>query len=193
MRVLAALGNPGAAYAFTRHNAGFMLGDWLARQWKFPPFRRSGQASVTDGTFRGERVGLVKPRTQMNRSGLALRPLVASSDFDPATQLLVLVDDFAIPLGSFRVRARGSAGGHNGLKSVEDALGSPEYARLRIGVGPLPADSIDPADFVLGQMSDEELDTIGKSLPLLQETVECWITEDIDTTMNRFNRRGQSD
>lgn len=129
----------------------------------------------------------------MNRSGLALRPLVASSDFDPATQLLVLVDDFAIPLGSFRVRARGSAGGHNGLKSVEDALGSPEYARLRIGVGPLPADSIDPADFVLGQMSDEELDTIGKSLPLLQETVECWITEDIDTTMNRFNRRGQSD
>ena len=168
-----------------------MLGDWLVKRWKFASFRRSGQADVSDGMVGGERVGLVKPRTYMNRSGRALRPLLSSADFDPATQLFVLVDDFALPIGAFRVRARGSAGGHNGLQSVETAVGSPEYARLRIGVGPLPDDTTDPADFVLEQMTDDELDTIGKLLPVLQDTVECWINEGIETTMNRYNRRGQ--
>ncbi len=126
----------------------------------------------------------------MNLSGRVLAPFQREPDFDAAQHLLVLVDEFALPLGSFRIRARGSAGGHNGLESVEDALGSREYARLRIGIGPLPDDDIDPADFVLSPFEEQELSTVRELLPTLAEATECWIGEGIDTAMNRYNRRG---
>ena len=122
LRAIVALGNPGPAYAVTRHNAGFVLGDFLAKEWQFPKFRRVGKATVTDDIVRGEPVAIVKPRTYMNLSGGALGPLRALSGFDMSHDMLVVVDDYAIPIGTFRMRARGSAGGHNGLRSIEDAL-----------------------------------------------------------------------
>lgn len=126
----------------------------------------------------------------MNRSGEALGPLRRLSGFDLSRDMLIVVDDYAIPIGTFRMRARGSAGGHNGLRSIEDALNTQDYARLRIGVGPLPEDDIDPADYVLSAMTTEEVDTLAKLLPTLAEAVEYWLRQGIQPAMNRFNRKG---
>lgn len=125
----------------------------------------------------------------MNRSGQALGPLRTLSGFDLSTDMLVVVDDYALPLGSLRVRARGSAGGHNGLRSIEECLNTQEYARLRIGVGPVPDDGTDPADFVLAEMNAEARDELAKLMPRLADAVECWLNEGIEVTMNKFNRR----
>lgn len=182
------LGNPGPEYAATRHNAGFRLIDHLARAWGFPPFRRDRRARVTAGDRLGRRVGLLKPATFMNRSGAALAPLAADPEFDAGTQLLVLVDDVALALGRFRLRARGGAGGHNGLRSVQGALQSQDYARLRIGVGPIPIGADDLADFVLEQMTAAESAELDALLEPMTEAVECWLVDGIDTAMNRFNR-----
>ncbi len=136
-----------------------------------------------------ERVAIVKPTTYMNRSGNALGPLLDASDFDVAQEMLVVVDDFQLPLGSYRLRARGSAGGHNGLSSIENRLGSQEYGRLRIGVGPVTAEFPDPADFVLSPFEPEEVDTLAELLPTMAEAVECWITDGMEVAMNRYNKR----
>jgi len=136
-----------------------------------------------------ERVAIVKPTTYMNRSGNALGPLLDASDFDVAQEMLVVVDDFQLPLGSYRLRARGSAGGHNGLSSIENRLGSQEYGRLRIGVGPVTAEFPDPADFVLSPFEPEEVDTLAELLPTMAEAVECWIKDGMEVAMNRFNKR----
>ena len=162
----------------------------LAEQWGLPRFRRSGNALVTEGAVGGERFALLKPQTYMNLSGDAVAPLLASPEFDPTRDLLVLVDDIALPLDTFRLRAQGTPGGHNGLESVEAALGSTEYARLRIGVGPVPEDEEDQAEFVTSNFEPEELMTLADLLPDLVDAVECWLTEGIKAAMNRFNRRG---
>lgn len=162
----------------------------LAEQWGLPKPRRWGNALVTEGTRRRQSLVLLKPQTYMNLSGDAVAQLLAARDLDPSTDLLVLVDDIALPLGTFRLRARGSAGGHNGLESVEAAVGSEEYARLRIGIGPLPEDVDDQAEFVLSNLEPEEMTTLADVLPPLVDAVECWLLEGIDAAMNRFNRRG---
>lgn len=174
----------------TRHNAGFLLGDALAASWRFPALRRWERALRTEGVAAGKQVVLVKPQTYMNLSGEALRPLLGRPDFDPSRDLLVLVDDLALPIGSFRLRARGSGGGHRGLESIEAILDSRDYARLRIGVGPLPPNIHDWADFVLAPFSRDELATVENLFPTLTEAVECWLREGIHTAMSRFNRRG---
>ena len=136
----------------------------------------------------------MQPETYMNRSGVVLRPLLELPDFDTERHLLVLVDEYQLPIGTYRLRARGSTGGHNGLESIERALGSRVYSRLRIGVGPLPEDEDDPADFVLSRLSDEEMETLNDLLPELGDAVECWLEEGVESAMNKFNRRGkQSD
>lgn len=171
-----------------------MLGSALAERWQFPPFHKIGPARVTDGTRKGERVVIVKPETYMNRSGIVLAPLLDAPDFDIERHLLVLVDEYQLPLGSFRLRAQGSTGGHNGLESIERTLGSRRYARLRIGVGPLPEDEDDPADFVLSHFTDDERKTLQELMPDLGDAVECWLQEGVESAMNKFNRRGkQSD
>ncbi len=136
-----------------------------------------------------ERVAIVKPTTYMNRSGNALGPLLDASGFDVAQEMLVVVDDFQLPLGSYRLRARGSAGGHNGLSSIENRLGSQEYGRLRIGVGPVTAEFPDPADFVLSPFEADEVDILSELLPTMTEAVECWIKDGMEVAMNRFNKR----
>ena len=182
------LGNPGPEYDETRHNAGFRLADHLVARWRFGPFRRGERARESEGTFDGRAVRVLKPQTYMNRSGAALASLHALPGFDPAADLLVLVDDVALPVGKFRLRGAGSPGGHNGLKSVEGALQRQDYARLRIGVGPAPAGLDDLADFVLGPFEPEEWRVVGDLLDPMADAVESWLTEGIERAMTRHNR-----
>ncbi|HKA60015.1 MAG TPA: aminoacyl-tRNA hydrolase [Gemmatimonadales bacterium] len=175
MRAVVGLGNPGPEYAATRHNAGFLLADALAAHWQLPPFRRAERARATEGMVAGAAVRILKPTTFMNRSGAALASLRADPTFTPARDLLILVDDFQIPLGTFRFRPEGSAGGHNGLKSIESALQSQQYARLRIGVGPLPEGIGDWADYVLNNFEPEEREQVESLMPQMIEAVEKWL------------------
>lgn len=124
----------------------------------------------------------------MNRSGGSLAPLRATDAFDPARDLLVLVDDVALDVGRFRLRGAGSAGGHNGLKSVEGVLRRQDYARLRIGVGPRPMGLDDLADFVLDRFTGDERAALDALLDPMAEAVECWLDEGIERAMSQFNR-----
>jgi PTH1 family peptidyl-tRNA hydrolase len=162
--------------------------DHLAARWRLGPFRRGERARVATGTVHGRDVRLIKPQTYMNRSGAALAPLLATDGFDPATDLLVLVDDVATDLGRFRLRGAGSSGGHNGLKSIEGTLRRQDYSRLRIGIGPVPPGLNDLADFVLGAFTREERGVINDLLDPMADAVEGWIADGIEKAMSRFNR-----
>ncbi len=175
MRAVVGLGNPGPEYAATRHNAGFLLADAVAAHWRLLPFRRAERARATEGTVAGVPVRILKPTTFMNRSGAALASLRADPAFTPSRDLLILVDDFQIPLGTFRLRSDGSAGGHNGLKSIEGALQSQQYARLRIGVGPLPEGVSDWADYVLAPFEPDQVEQINALMPQMIEAVDKWL------------------
>jgi peptidyl-tRNA hydrolase, PTH1 family len=175
LRAVVGLGNPGEDYAATRHNAGFLLADALAERWRLPPFRRAERARATEGAVAGVPVRILKPTTFMNRSGAALASLRADPSFVPSHDLLILVDDFQIPLGTFRLRTEGSAGGHNGLKSIEGSLQSQQYARLRIGVGPLPEGTEDWSDYVLAPFEPEELEQVKSLLPRMIDEIEKWL------------------
>lgn len=185
------LGNPGAEYASTRHNAGFLAADALATRWGLPPFKRPWRwrARVTRGTVGEQDIVLVKPQTYMNRSGTALGPVLEEPEFRIERDLLVVVDDFALPLGTIRLRARGSPGGHNGLKSVAGRLATNEYARLRIGVGPPPEDE-DPADYVLDEFTPAQIKVVDEVMPHVLDCVESWVRDGVEAAMNRYNRRG---
>ena len=165
-----------------------MLVDHLATRWRFGAFRREGQARTTHGSVGGAAVRLIKPQTYMNRSGAVISPLRADPGFVPAADLLVLVDEVALAVGRFRIRSKGSAGGHNGLKSIEGALRSQEYARLRIGVGPLPPEYDDMADYVLDRLAEDEARAIEALLDPMAEACETWLVDGIDAAMNRHNR-----
>lgn len=182
------LGNPGPEYEDTRHNAGFRLADRLVDRWQLGPFRRGDRAREARGTWRDHSVTVIKPQTYMNRSGAAIAPLRARPDFDPSQHLLIVVDDVALPIGRFRLRGAGSAGGHNGLKSVEGVLQRQDYARLRIGVGPAPPGLDDLADFVLDRFTIEEREAIGALLDPMSEAVECWLESGIEKAMSEFNK-----
>ena len=175
-RVVVGLGNPDPEYAATRHNAGFRLADAVAAHWRFPPFRRAERARATEGTVEQHAVRVLKPNTFMNRSGAALAPLLADPDFLPARDLLILVDDFAIPGGTFRLRSQGSAGGHNGLKSIEATLQSQQYARLRIGVGPLPPGLDGWSEYVLEPFTPDEERQLEEIMPDMVAAVHHWVT-----------------
>lgn len=190
MKIVLGLGNPGPEYERTRHNVGWWVVDHLADVWRFDGWRKDGQARVASGTAAGQRVRLVKPLTYMNLSGGVLRPYQRRESWDPAADLLVVVDEVALPVGTFRIRARGSSGGHNGLKSVEGALGNQAYARLRIGVGPEDPSRRrgDLADYVLSDFGKREAATVTELLPVVAEAVETWLREGVEAAMNRFNR-----
>ncbi len=179
------LGNPGPEYESTRHNAGFLLVDHAATRWGLG-FSRGLQARVAKGRFQDIPVQLLKPQTYMNRSGAALAPLLGSG-FDPAEDLLLVVDDVAIPSGTFRLRGAGSAGGHNGLKDIEATLGQQDYARLRIGVGPKP-EAQDLSDYVLSRFNREQRAELDALLDEMTDAMEAWLVDGIEKAMSRFNR-----
>jgi len=175
LRAVVGLGNPGPEYAATRHNAGFWLAEALVAHWGFPPFRRGERARFTEGEVDGVPVRILKPTTYMNSSGAALASLRADPAFNPARDLLILVDDFQIPSGTFRLRGEGSSGGHNGLKSIEAALQAQAYARLRIGVGPLPEGMSDWSEYVLAPFDPAQLEQLETLKPELIAAVEQWL------------------
>jgi len=187
-KAIVGLGNPGSEYERTRHNAGWILLDHLAERFGFTQWRRADKAVAATGTVGGVPVKLVRPTTYMNLSGQTVLPL-RSPSWDPSSDLLVLVDEAALPLGTFRLRGAGSAGGHNGLKSIEAALKRQDYARLRIGVGPKPPEYDDLADFVLGRFTRAERATLDALLDPMTAAVETWITDGIESAMNRHNNR----
>ena len=182
------LGNPGPEYVETRHNAGFRLADHLVARWRLGPFRRSDRARAAIGTWNGHDLRVLEPQTYMNRSGAAVAPLLDLPGFDPSRDLLILVDEVALPLGRFRLRGAGSAGGHNGLKSIEGVLRRQDYARLRIGVGPKPAGMDGLSDYVLDAFSREERQVLDELLDPMADAVETWVDQGIEIAMTRHNR-----
>ena len=193
MKVILGLGNPGRQYEATRHNVGWWVLDHLADVWHFDGWKRNGEAMVSTATVGGARVRLIKPLTYMNLSGTVLRNYLRRPFWTPAKDLLVIVDDVALPVGRFRVRARGSAGGHNGLRSIETAVGNQEYPRLRIGVGPSEERRNvykDLADFVLAPFARDERESILALMPKFNATVETWLREGTERAMNAHNRDG---
>jgi len=196
LKVILGLGNPGREYAATRHNVGWWLIDHLADVWHFDGWKKSGDSHVANGAVGGVKVRLVKPQTYMNLSGQALRNYVRRPFWSAAKDLLVVVDEVQLPVGRFRIRARGSAGGHNGLKSVEQALGSQDYGRLRIGVGPAEERKgiyEDLADFVLSPFARDERDDVLSLLPALTATTETWLRDGVEKAMNLYNRAPETD
>jgi PTH1 family peptidyl-tRNA hydrolase len=187
MKIVIGLGNPGPEYDATRHNVGWWLVDRLAYEWGFPVFERDGRAMVTEGARDGVVFRLLKPLTFMNKSGAVLSSLADIEDFLPEEDLLIVVDDAALDVGRVRFRARGSPGGHNGLKSISGALGHHDFARLRIGVGEAPPRE-DLSDWVLSSMEPEEEDVVLGLLPELVKGVEVWGNEGVEAAMNGFNR-----
>ncbi len=187
MKVVCGLGNPGPEYEATRHNVGWWLVDRLSSDWDLGPFRRDGPALTVQGGVGEESVVLVKPLTFMNRSGAVLAPLRNVSDFDITRDLLVVVDDLALDVGRVRLRPSGGTGGHNGLKSVQAALGTQDYARLRIGVGSPPPE-VDAADWVLSAFEPEDEDTVVQLLPELVDAVRVWMEDGAEAAMSRHNR-----
>ena len=164
------------------------MADALVSRWKLAPEKVTPEADGFGGAVQQEQVVVLKPTTYMNNSGDALA-FLSYTALDPSFDLLVICDDFALPLGTIRLRPSGSAGGHNGLVSVELALGSDRYARVRVGVGPLPPGIGDWAEFVLAPWAPGEAEVLEELMPTIVDAVECWVLEGIEVAMNRFNRK----
>ena len=186
IRLVAGLGNPGAEYAGTRHNIGFMVADRLAKE-----FDLRWEHSAKWGALwaKGERVLLAKPATYMNRSG---EPLAAIAQFYkiPNEQILVVLDDLALPLGRLRIRMDGSSGGHNGLESIFFQFATEEISRLRIGIGAAPREGA--VDYVLGRFFEEELAEVEKTVVRAVEAVKCAIDKGVLSAMKTFNKFPES-
>jgi len=189
MKVILGLGNPGKQYERTRHNVGWWVLDHLADVWHFGAWKAEGQALVASGLVGNAKVRLVKPQTFMNLSGIVLATHLKRPFWSPKTDLLVVVDDVALPVGTYRLRSQGSAGGHNGLKSVEQHIGHHDYARMRIGIQPVdPERRIgDLADYVLSPFGKTEREEILALMPRLTDAAELWLREGIVPAMNAHN------
>jgi len=186
LHLIVGLGNPGAEYAATRHNAGFSLVEQLGKRWKAAwRNERKFKARVARAEHGGKRVLLCRSRTFMNASGEAVRAIV---DFYrlPPERLLVAMDDADLPLGEIRLRAGGSSGGHHGLESVGQHLGTQAFARLRLGIG-RQAGAREITDYVLDRFAAAEAALMEKVLDRAADQAECWLDAGIETAMNRFN------
>ena len=193
MKVILGLGNPGREYEQTRHNVGWWVLDHLADVWRLGGWRRDGETLTLAASVAGQQIRLVKPLTYMNLSGQVMRPYMRRPAWSAASDLLVIVDEVAIPLGSYRLRARGSAGGHNGLRDVERALGTQAYPRLRIGIRPLEEERRigDLSSFVLSPFASAEREIVLTLMPQFIDAVEIWLREGIVKAMNVHNGDGK--
>ncbi len=184
--MLVFLGNPGTKYDGTRHNVGWSVGDVIAERCGTPIRRLKNRALTARCTLGGREVLLVKPQTYMNLSGEAVRPL---ADFYkiPPERILVVSDEIALAPGRIRLRPGGSAGGHNGLKSIIQHLGTDRFPRLRLGVGAPPHADWDMADWVLGTFHGEDANLMREAAKKAADALECCVRDGIDTAMNRYN------
>ena len=187
MRFIVGLGNPGREYERTRHNLGFMLVDLLARAAGAQVKRKDCRALVGRALIEGETIELVKPQTYMNLSGEAVSCLFAKAGPDAkANEMIVISDDLALPFGQIRLRAKGSAGGHNGLKSIISCLKTEEFIRLRIGIKPEHPVS-DTKQFVLEELSRKEREEVEKILEQCAEAVRTCLRDGVEKAMAQFN------
>jgi peptidyl-tRNA hydrolase, PTH1 family len=185
MKIVIGLGNPGRKYEGTRHNVGFVVIEELARRHSASAAKSSFQAAVAEASIAGEKVLLVRPQTFMNLSGttaVEIRDFYKLSEAD----LLVVCDDFALPLGRLRIRPQGSGGGQKGLADIIRRLGTDNVPRLRIGVGPLP-EGWDAAGFVLGKFGKGDLPEIELAAVRAADATQIWIREGIGVAMNKYN------
>jgi len=187
MKLIAGLGNVGVPYAWTPHNLGFLAVDQIGERAGIGIERPEAKALVGLGKIAGHDVTLAKPQTMMNLSGLAVRELLGRLECGPA-DLIVLYDDVALPWGMLRIRERGTAGGHNGLKSIIGAIGTMEFARVRMGVQPEHPIG-DLADYVLRPMRKAQLEIAAEMVEQAADAVEAILVLGIAQAMNRFNRR----
>jgi PTH1 family peptidyl-tRNA hydrolase len=184
MKVVIGLGNPGRQYAGTRHNVGYDVIDYLAKGPGVGAFRTAFQADVAEATEGGEKVLLVKPQTFMNLSGRAVRAILDFYKLTPA-DVLVVCDDYNLPLGKLRVRAKGSHGGQNGLRNIQEQLGTDEYPRLRMGIGqPAPGEAV---DFVLTRFKPGERAAVEEAVTTAADGVLLWVRQGLAACMNRVN------
>ena len=187
MKLVVGLGNPGPRYDDTRHNVGWWAIDRLAYDWELGPFERTGSSLLAVGAVDDHVVHLVKPVTYVNRSGLAVVPYLDVDELRIGQDLLVVADDVNLNVGRLRFRPGGGAGGHKGFRSVMSVLGTPDFPRLRIGVGARPK-GVDLSDWVLSPMNEDDEDAVVALLGELAEAVRLWMDEGIEPVMNAYNR-----
>lgn len=185
MKLIVGLGNPGSSYTQTRHNVGFMVLDQLAQRHGLTGLKTKFHSGVLDGKIAGHRSMLLQPTTFMNRSGLAVGEALSFYKLEAASDLIVVVDDAALPFGRLRIRAAGSSGGHNGLADIERVTGTQAYTRLRVGID--PPGLMRQRDYVLSRFNPDQLSALGDVMGAACDAIECWITDGTQTTMNRFN------
>jgi PTH1 family peptidyl-tRNA hydrolase len=191
MKIVAGLGNPGPQYETTRHNAGFLAIDRLVEEWRAEGPDKGYEGELYEATVGSEKVLLVKPQTFMNLSGKCIAPLMRFYKLKPE-DLIVIHDEVDLKPPSIRIKTGGGSAGNNGIRSIDAALGTPEYHRVRIGVGkpsPLAQGPRNTADHVLQQFSDEELEALSNTLERVQKAVERMVGGDIEGAMNEYNRK----
>lgn len=179
------LGNPGPKYENTRHNVGFRVVDMLADRLRVSSFTREHDAMVGWGQYKNQKVGLAKPLTLMNRSGESVAPLCDYNNLSPS-DLIVVVDDLNLPVGTIRLRPSGSSGGHNGLENIANHLGTTDFPRLRIGIGSDFGPG-EQSDYVLSPFTPDQQAPIQEAIDDAGEAILTTVREDLDTAMTRFN------
>ncbi|MED4404165.1 aminoacyl-tRNA hydrolase [Metabacillus fastidiosus] len=185
MKLIIGLGNPGKQYESTRHNVGFMAVDQLSDRLNIPLDRTKFNGLYGIGHISGEKVILLKPLTYMNLSGECIRPLMEYYEVDD-NEIVVIYDDLDIPTGKIRLRTKGSAGGHNGIKSMIQHLGTQQFNRVRVGID-RPSNGMTITDYVLGRFIEEEQADIQSAIKQSAEACEKWLTADFNQVMNEFN------
>lgn len=188
MYIIAGLGNPTKQYEGTRHNVGFDVIDRIADEYNISVETRKGKALTGTGIIAGRKVLLAKPQTYMNLSGESLRALTDFYKIDVETELLVIYDDISLDVGQLRIREKGSAGGHNGIKNIILHLGTEVFPRIKVGVGEKPK-GWDLADYVLGRYSAEDRKIIDESQKEAAEAVKMMVMDDVRGAMNRYNTK----
>ena len=188
MLVIVGLGNPDDKYQGTRHNVGFDVIDLLAEKYNIAVDTKKHRAYIGKGIIGGQKVILAKPQTYMNLSGESVRSLVEYYKVDPETELLIIFDDISLDVGQLRIRKKGSAGGHNGIKNIIANLGTSVFQRIKVGVGEKPK-GYDLADYVLGRSSKEDRELIKEGFECAAEAVAMITAGEIDQAMNKYNRK----
>lgn len=186
MFVIAGLGNPTKEYEHTRHNVGFDTIDMIAEKYHIGMSEKKHKAIIGKGHIEGQKVILVKPQTFMNLSGESIREIVDYYKIDEESELIVIYDDISLAPGKLRIRKKGSAGGHNGIKNIIAHLGTQNFYRIKVGVGEKPK-GWDLADYVLGHFNSEETKLMQEAFATAAEATATILTEDIDAAMNRYN------
>lgn len=188
MFIIIGLGNPDAKYQETRHNAGFDVIDRLADKYNIAVDTKKHRAYIGKGIIEGQKVVLAKPQTYMNLSGESVRSLVDFYKVDPEEEILVIYDDISLDVGQLRIRKKGSAGGHNGIKNIIAHLGTSVFARIKVGVGEKPK-GYDLADYVLGHFSKAEKEMMSEGYDQATEAVAMIVSGETDQAMNHYNKK----